>query len=874
MKKLYLLSTLCLIASWVSAREYIDINADWKFHNGSVSNGYEVSIDDNGWSTIALPHSWNAIDGQDGGGNYRRGDGWYRKKTAIPASTEGKRVYLDIGAACMQTWVYVNGNYVGKHVGGYARFTFDITEHITPGEQALIAIRVNNEDVVAPPRSADFTFSGGIQRAVRLLITEPLHLTPTNHFNKNGFLTLNEGADIASPGVRIRQTKVSDASAQIDVTARTRNASYQSADATVRVTIYDRAGNKVVESEKVATIAAGKNSNVTQTLTVENPHLWDGLNDPYLYRTEVVVLNGTTETDRVVQPLGIRYYSVDKEKGFFLNDKSYPLRGMANHEELIDKGRALSDADRLRDLEIARRSGLNYLRLSHYQHGDYTYDYCDSVGIIVWTEIPAINYMSDASALTTYQHHAASQLYELIRQQYNHPCVMFWGLCNEIRQSKTNVDIYPVLKALNDLAHNEDPTRLTTLAHDKAGNEQITSTYKEWSLPDVIAVNKYVGWYEGSKNNMDGDFESRMTQVNTLCSLPVGMSEYGAGGSPFQHQYPNPETGGNGSNNHPEEFQNKSHEKHLSVINRTEWFWGTSLWAVFDFASDGRKEGDEAGINDKGVVTHDRAVKKDAYHLYRANWARDEGVIYICSRRYAKRGSSVPVAVYSNCSSVILKVNGRTVGTMNCDNNIHLYTLNNVSLQSGANVIEAVGLYKGEEISDKAVWYNGTATNTVNMEAGNNSLVYVTPEAGTYTTRIFYRASASSPVQFTTGDFTTTYTFGESGSETRFISVNLYLKKGANTITLTALEDGIALPEIGKMEFYYYHAGVPHFEDNVLTTLVPIPDNPNRVEDEGNAIIPTYASPTATAGRYDLSGRPIQEPKGIFIENGKKQLKK
>lgn len=547
---------------------------------------------------------------------------------------------------------------------------------------------------------------------------------------------------------------------------------------------------------------------------------------------------------------------------------------MAIHEELNNKGRALTDADRLRDLEIMRHTGLNYLRLSHYQHGDYTYNYCDSVGIIVWTEIPVINYMSDAGTpLTTYQHHAASQLYELIRQQYNHPSICFWGLCNEIRASKTNVDIMPVLHALNDLSHNEDPTRLTTLAHDKTGDDQIRTTYKEWELPDVIAVNKYVGWYEGSKNNIDGDFESRMTKVNNLCKLPVGISEYGAGGSAFQHSYPNPNTGGNGSTNHPEEFQNKSHERHLSVINRMPWLWATSIWAGFDFASDSRNEGEQAGINDKGLVTHDRAITKDAYHLYRANWTTDKGVIHICSRRFTKRDNIIPVAVYSNCNSVILKVNGRTYATTR-DTNIPLFTTTtDVQLQDGANIIEAAALYKGKEITDHAVWYVGTEAGTAELSNGDTQIVYMAETDGTYTCRIFYTASEETPLEMYANGHNTAHVFGVStDTNVRTESVNIYLKKGINTITLS-MPNGKDM-SISKATFCFYHDGMPYPYDNDIEHLIPIPNNPNSQEKETSDIRHlSTKNDTANIRMYDLGGRRTKHNNGVHVAHGKKILK-
>lgn len=299
-KKISMFILLCLMATATTAKDYIDLNDGWLFKNESMSNGYDINLNTDSWKQISLPHSWNSTDGQDGGGDYRRGDGWYRREIMLPQSAKGKRVYLDIGASCMQTWVYVNGRQTGSHVGGYARFVFDITEQVTAGQKTTIAIRVNNEDIVAPPRSADFTFSGGIQRGVRLIICDPLHIAPTNHISKNGFLTLNHGAGIASPGVRIRQYDVNEQSAKIDVMTRTRNSSAQDMKATVVVRISDRAGNTVAESNKTAVIDAGQNNSVTQTLTIEAPHLWNGIEDPYLYRVEVSLLTDGRETDSTV----------------------------------------------------------------------------------------------------------------------------------------------------------------------------------------------------------------------------------------------------------------------------------------------------------------------------------------------------------------------------------------------------------------------------------------------------------------------------------------------------------------------------------------------------------------------------------------------
>lgn len=789
MEKSLLFLLLFFSAMTAYGKDYIAIGNKWKF-----SSGTEVDI----------PHSWNAFDGQDGGGDYRRGDGWYRKSVLIPSSAKGKSVYLDIGAACMTTDVYIDGAHVGTHIGGYGRFVFDITKYVKPGKKSLFAIKVNNEDVIAPPRHADFTFSGGIQRDIRLIIANNLHIAPVSHIPNNAYL-LTGDADIASPGVKIRQYDVSEASAKIDVTTRVRNSNGKVANATAEVSVYDRNGNKVTSAIQTASVNEHGDKDITSTLSINKPHLWNGVIDPYLYKVVVTLKENGKEVDSSIQPLGLRYFSVSKTDGFLLNGKSYPLRGFAYHDEHMDKARAITDADRLRDMEIIRNSGANYVRMAHYQHGDYEYDYCDSVGIIVWTEIPCIDFTSTTAQQDTFQHNAATQLYELIRQEYNHPSVCFFGICNEIRRNEPGADVPFIINALNNLAHEEDDTRLTTLAHDKADISQIEK-FGEWNIPDVIAVNKYVGWYEGSRNDIAAIFEKRLNAVNNFSPKPIGMSEYGAGGSAFVHNVSDVAGGASGSNDHPEEYQAYSHEQVWSVIQSHPWFWGTACWCAFDFASDGRKEGDEAGINDKGIITHDRGVKKDAYFVYQASLA-NFGVIHIKSRRFTNPGNPVTVKAYSNCENLKVRVNGGTWQDMVSTNpSVKLYALEGVKLSDGVNVVEVCGKYGNDTIQDKAVWYVGTTpgdSHVVKSGKDKFTVSYNAPTEGTYNMRIWY-----------------------SGSKPRAVVKNVYLKEGDNNITFTNPE--ITLGDVDHVNFYFYHVGSPALEDNDIQNLIPIPNNPNK----------------------------------------------
>lgn len=827
----FLLSLLlCFPVVFASGKEYVNIDDKWKFYPGTLSNGQSMSVNDKSWTDVNIPHTWNAIDGQNGGGDYRRGDGWYRKAVTIPSTAKGKRVYIDFGAACMTTEVYVNDTLVGKHIGGYGRFVFDITKYVTPGRKNVIAIKVSNRDVIAPPRHADFTFSGGVQRDIRLIIANNLHIAPVSYIAKNAFLVI-DGADIASSGVKVRQYDVSDASAKVDVTTTVRNSNVKADNASVEVAVYDRNGNKITDASKSYSIMGNSEENITSTLTISNPHLWNGVIDPYLYKVVVVLKENAKEVDHSVEPLGLRYFGVSKTDGFMLNGKSYPLRGFAAHDEHMDKGRAITDADRLRDLEIIRNSGANYIRMSHYQHGDYEYDYCDSVGIICWTEIPCIDFMSSPSQQATFQYNTATQLYELIRQQYNHPSVCFWGLCNEIRRESPGSDVPAVISALNNLAHKEDDTRLTTLAHDKADIKQIKE-FGEWQIPDVIAVNKYVGWYEGNRNDIAAVFEKKLTAVNNTSSKSIAMSEYGAGGSPFIHNVSDVGGGATGNEEHPEEFQAYSHEQVWSVIEKSKWFWSTACWAAFDFASDGRKEGDEAGINDKGIVTHDRGIKKDAYFVYQASLA-ERGVVHIKSRRFVNPGNPMTVKAYSNCENLKVRVNGGAWQDMISTNpSVCLYACDGVKLSDGANVVEVMGKYGNDIIVDKAVWYVGKAPVASFAEKPGKakfSIIYNAPVDGTYTMRVWYKADSQHRVDVSANGYTTTHYFASSdgyASSRRAVVLNVYLKKGVNIINFISPE-GVT-PDVDDVNFYFYHVGSPDFEDNDIQKLVPIPNNPNK----------------------------------------------
>ncbi len=665
------------IVSFLKASEIININSNWQFNK---DNDKQIE-------TVTLPHTWNALDGQDGGNNYYRGIGWYKKSMQIPAEYSGKTVYLKIGAANMQTNVYVNGNAIGRHIGGYAAFAFDITKQLKYGKQNEFTIEVNNSDsIISPPLSADFTFFGGITRNVELIVANPVHFDIDEQIN-NSFTT--KEISVAQSGIVLKQHNVSEKSADLDIIFKIKNSNPNKANVVSEITIKDAAGNTVKTSTETINLEGKANVSVPfKTIKIDNPHLWDGLNDPYLYKVVASLKIKGKVVDQSVQPLGFRYFSVDPDKGFILNGKSYPLRGICLHEEKKDKGRAVSDADRKEALDILRETGCNFLRLAHYQHGDFTYNYLDSLGIICWTEIPAVNSVSDEIKNVTFRKNAVSQMYELMRQQYNHPSVIFWGLCNEINY-QPGMNPEATVKLMNDVVKSEDTYRLSTLAAMYAEKPN------NW-IPDVYANNRYDGWYYETIPH----FGKAMDELHQKYpSAKIGVSEYGVGANIHQHEYPvvKPAEGGQ---YHPEEYQNLFHEEYLKMINDRPFIWGSSVWAGFDFASDRRNEGSQPGINDKGLVTFDRSVKKDAFYWLKANWNKNDHFVYITSRRFTNRTKAeTAIKVYSNCSAVVINVNGTPYQATTADD--HIFLLENITLKEGENIIEAIGMTDGKAKRDR-----------------------------------------------------------------------------------------------------------------------------------------------------------------------------
>jgi beta-galactosidase len=659
--------------SHLQARESELLEAGWHFQLADVPGAESPALDDRQWPTVSLPHNWGWEDAQ-AGKKYYRGPGWYRR-TVVAGAEPGQRYFLRFEAASLVADVYVNGKLLGEHRGGFGAFCFEITQALSASGTNLLAVRVDNTrapDIA--PLEGDFSIYGGLYRPVHLIVTGADNFSLTDH---------------GSPGVAWSQTSVTDTQAVLDVTAQISNGTKKKAPLTLVASVLDAAGKVVVSTEQAVTLAPVDTAPYYLRLTVPQPHLWNGRKDPYLYQAVVELRTADRAViDRVEQPLGLRYYSVDPDQGFFLNGRSYHLHGVNRHQDFMNKGWAISEADMDGDVALLKEIGATVVRCCHYQHSDYFYGQCDRAGILVWAELPQVNVIRNTPE---FENTSRDQLLDLIRQSRNHPSIFAWSLFNEIGGASD--DPHGELQDLAALAHGEDPTRPTieaTMTQDRPEMNKIS---------DLLGWNIYPGWYGDAKEDYGRILDSRRdtSRHGGFC-----VSEYGAGANPAQHEEPprQPKPGGPW---HPEEWQAEVHEAAWAAMKQRPFVWGTFVWCMFDFAVSTRHEGSQPGLNDKGLITRDRQIKKDAFYFYKANWS-DEPVLYLASRRFTERTNAVTdVKIYSNAKEPELFVNGVSQGKRGAGEN-GVFIWKDVALSPGENKISTRAQSGDQTLTDECVW--------------------------------------------------------------------------------------------------------------------------------------------------------------------------
>lgn len=656
----------------LAQRENILINQDWNFR-------FSHQVDKNSSRRVDLPHTWNAQDALSGKPDYKRGIGNYDKKLFIRSEWKGKRLFLRFeGANCVSN-VFINGKQIGEHRGGYGAFIFEITDKVNYGKNNTVLVRVNNgEQLDVMPLVGDFNFYGGIYRDVHLLVTEDICISPL---------------DYASPGVYLFQQHVGEKQAAVLARINLSNGTEHPRQATLRLQVKE--GDKVVyQADKKVTVAPHTSVQPEEmSFTLLNPRLWNGREDPFMYQTVITLVKDGKEIDKVEQPLGLRYYATDADRGFFLNGKHLPLHGVCRHQEWAEVGNALRPMHHEEDTRLMLEMGVNAIRLAHYPQATYMYDLMDRNGIVTWAEIPFVGPGGYADKgfvdQPSFRENGKEQLKEMIRQHFNHPSICFWGLFNELKENGDNPLEY--IKELNVLAHQEDPTRPTTSASNQGG--------AIYFITDNIAWNRYDGWYGATPATL-ASWLDKTHQAHP--EIKIAISEYGAGASIYHQQDSLVQTSP-GSWWHPENWQTEYHIQNWKIISERPYVWGSFVWNMFDFGAAHRTEGDRPGINDKGLVTHDRKVKKDAFYFYKANW-NPEPMVYIAGRRSVNRVKPVTeVQIFSNCAEVTLKVNGQIIKKMQPDG-VKVCIFKDIRLKKGENNIEVSAKNGKRVITDACCW--------------------------------------------------------------------------------------------------------------------------------------------------------------------------
>ncbi len=659
-KCVFFLSLMIFVALPMSAqlRERVVLSGEWQFFKGDNEATAQVE-------RVTVPHSWNAQDGTSP--DVYRGKATYRYQFDAPKRMRGKRIFLRFEAVSQEAEVYLNGQYLGTHQGAFNAFCFEITPYIKKKSNELVVKASNALNPDIAPLAGDFTVFGGIYRPVSLLVLPSTCITPLDH---------------ASSGIYVQQTDVKERVATVDVTTKLDGDIAGKDNLRVRMSVFNPQGALVASLENGVIEAAGNTADVKQRIVIENPVLWDGVDAPHHYRFFCEVLQGKRVVDTLSVYTGLRYFHIDPEKGFFLNGKSHQLRGVNRHQDRPGKGWAISERDHCEDMELIKEIGANAVRLAHYPHSDYFYTLCDREGMLVWAEIPFIEKATESQG---FYDNLKLQLVELIRQNFNHPSIFCWSLFNELA-ANAPIDL---IKELNDISHREDPTRITIGATNADGRPHNEIT-------DFMGHNTYPGWYWADPWTMGPSIDWKRQGAG------VCISEYGAGASVKHHEQGVTKAPKTDGDYHPEEWQATVHEGNYREITKRDYVWGTFVWNMFDFASSGRTEGDAYGMNDKGLVTYDRKIPKDAFYFYKANWSK-EPVLYITSRRHEERAEEVTdVKVYSNGSHIVLTVNGVEYGTVPSD--LGVYVWKGVRLNPGKNTIQVSGVYDGVTLTDQCEW--------------------------------------------------------------------------------------------------------------------------------------------------------------------------
>jgi len=679
LSKLLILSVILVSSLQLNAQErkIIQINDVWQFLMLDEEIEY-VNIVDSSWQDVQIPHTWNNKDIQSGN-KVRYGTAWYRRNLIIEKDDISRQYFLRFSGVGQYAEIYINDKFVGNHRGGYSAFVFNITRFIDFDIVNTINVRVNNEIADSYPKD-NFLFGmyGGIYREVSLISTNDLHIALS---------------DYGSSGVYVHQEGVSAKKATLNIVTNLINQTSTKEVVTIKQTLFSEDNKKVVESTKEIVLFPGGLVPVKSFLKVKNPHLWNGKKDPYLYHVVTELVRDGKTIDVISHNVGIRYFSIDPEKGFILNGDPYRLFGVCRHQEWQDRGNALLPEHHKKDMDLIDEIGATSIRLAHYQQAEYIYSLADSIGILIWAEIPFVNgYIENADE------NAVQQLIELIKQNINHPSIFVWGLHNEVL--KNNIVSQPVnlTNKLNSVAKELDPDRYTVAV----SNIWWIYDHPIHQLADLQGFNQYTGWYGGKPSELKNWINN---YHKSKPDVRISISEYGAGGNIFQQTndiitVPDPS-----GQFFPETYETYYHEETYSAIEKSPFIWSSYVWNMFDFSVPEWNRGGIKGRNHKGLITYDRKIKKDAFYWYKANWS-DEPVLYLTGRRNNSSDTKLcGFKAYCNIGTPELFVNGKSVGKMSKGINSVQFMSRDISLESGENKIQIKMVLNNSLLHDEYIMH-------------------------------------------------------------------------------------------------------------------------------------------------------------------------
>ena len=609
-------------------RQIYNFNTKWGFSKEALEAPTTMP---ERWNWVNIPHTWNNIDGQDGGNDLYRGTAFYAKELEKMDLPKADRYFLEIQGANSSAILYINGKKLANHDGGYSTWRVDITDALEDKNLFVFEVDNSQNDRVYP-QNADFTFYGGIYRDLNIIAVNE------SHFDLEYYGT---------PGIKVTPEVVGkDAKVEVEVFVKNVKETQK-----LVYTLKDAEGNVVAEKETPA-------SETVASFEIENVHLWHGKKDPYLYTAEVC-LKDEEVLDNVSARFGCRTFEIHPENGFILNGEEYPLRGVSRHQDRWGIGNALLKEHHDEDMDLICELGATTIRLAHYQHDQYFYDLCDERGMVVWAEIPYIS-----THMPNGRENTISQMKELVVQNYNHPSIIVWGLSNEITMhGDSDEDLRENHVILNDLVHEMDKTRLTTMACVSMCS--MDDPYVQ--IPDTVSYNHYFGWYGGDTSQNGPWFDEFHAKYP---NIPIGCSEYGC--EALNWHTSDPQQG-----DYTEEYQAYYHEELIKQFYTRKYMWATHVWNMFDFGADSRNEGGENGQNHKGLITFDRKYKKDSFYAYKA-WLSDEPFVHICGKRYVDRvEETTKVTVYSNQPEVELFANGVSLGKQTCPEHFFYFEVPN-----------------------------------------------------------------------------------------------------------------------------------------------------------------------------------------------------